>query len=150
MRRPWLGLTTCCLLLAAACADPVPGATPPPEELREQIHAATGHEPTSCTDFRGSAAEIEITTTGFSPECLIVSAGSRLTVVNNDFREHSLTVSDPTGNLVVRHIRVDAALQPGDEYLLDPVDSLLGVGIYPFWSKGDQQEGFTGSLIVRS
>jgi plastocyanin len=133
----------------AACADPLPTTRPPDEELREQIHAATGHEPPECTDFTAGDATITITATGFGPECVMVAPGSMLTVTNETDDEHTFTVSDGSGNVVVRHIRVDEVLPPDAAYDLAPVDDLLGEGIYPFWSKGHQEEGFNGTLIVR-
>jgi hypothetical protein len=39
-------------------------------------------------------------------------------------------------------------LPAGSDTVLDPVDGTLGAGIYPFWSKGHQEQGFAGSLIV--
>jgi plastocyanin len=136
-------------ILLAACADPLPTTSPPDQELREQIHAATGHEPPECTDFTSGVATITITAAGFEPECAMVSAGSELSVTNQTDDDHTFTVSDGSGNVVVRHIRVDESLPPGARYDLEPVDSLLGEGIYPFWSKGHQEEGFAGTLIVR-
>lgn len=145
-----VGLLALGLALTTACSEPLPVEAPPPEELREQIHAATGHEPAECTDFRGGAAELAVTETGFSTDCLIIMASSELVVVNEDEVAHTFTIGDPADNLVGRHIRVDVTLEPGDEYVLIPDDAFLGPGVYPFWSKGDQEEGFAGSLIVRT
>lgn len=137
------------MLLVAACGEELPTTAPPDSELREQIHAATGHEPPDCTDFTGGDAEIVITDDGFEPECAFVAAGSGLTVRNDTEQEHIFMASDPANNEVGRHIRVEEVISAGDEVTLDPVEETLGPEIYPFWSKGHQEEGFAGSLIVR-
>lgn len=146
---------TCLVPMAAlvialgACADPLPTTAPPEAELREQIHAATGHEPPDCTDFTGGDAEIVITTEGFEPECAVVAAGSGLTVRNDTNDQHTFIVSDPANSDVGRHIRVEEVIQDGGEITIEPVEATLGPEIYPFWAKDHQEEGFAGSLIVR-
>ncbi len=143
--RAVLGLVVMAWL--TSCSEPLPTTRPPDSELREQIHAATGHEPTDCTDFAGSDAVIAITDTGFEPECAMVATDSTLVVENQSGEEHTFTVSDGAGGDVVRHIRVDETLAPDGEYEL-VVEDQLGPAIYPFWSKGHQEEGYTGTLIV--
>ncbi|MCI0424776.1 MAG: hypothetical protein L0Z47_02865 [Actinobacteria bacterium] len=138
------------LLVLTACSDPAPVTAPTPEELREQIHAATGHEPTHCTDMTGGEGVLRVGGNGPDPECLIVSAESGLTVINTDGATHTFLVSDPANTDVVRHIRVEAVIEGDGQYVLDPVSSLLGVGIYPYWLKGEQESGQAGTMIVRS
>lgn len=138
-------LAVACLV---SCADTVPTTRPPDSELREQIHAATGHEPADCTDFTNGDGVISITATGFEPECAIVGVDSTLVVENRSDAEHTFTVSDGADSQVVRHIRVDETLAPDADYEL-LVEDLLGPAIYPFWSKGHQEDGFAGTLIVR-
>lgn len=137
------------VVVLGACSEPLPTTAPPEEELREQIHAATGHEPPDCTDFTGGDAEIVITTDGFEPDCAIVAAGRSLTVRNDTSEEHTFMASDPANNDVGRHIRIEEVIPAGAGITLDPVESTLGPEIYPFWSKDHQEEGFAGSLIVR-
>ncbi len=137
------------MLVGVACSEPTPTSRPPDEVLREHIHAATGHEPPACTDFAKGDALITITETGFEPDCLMVNTAASLTVVNETSTEHTFMVSDGADSLVVRHIRVEEAIPPGGEYVLDPVESLIGEEIYPFWSKGYQEQGYGGTLIVR-
>jgi plastocyanin len=145
VRLYWLAAL---VLALAACGEELPTTAPPESELREQIHAATGHEPPACTDFTGGEAEIVITDEGFEPECALVTADGGLSVRNETDDEHTFTVSDPANNTVGRQIRVDEVLIQGAEVTLDPIAETLGSGIYPFWSKGHQEQGFTGSLIV--
>jgi hypothetical protein len=132
-----------------ACSEPLPTTAPPESELREQIHAATGHEPPNCTDFTGGNAEIVITADGFEPDCALVAAGRALILRNETDEEHTFMASDPANNEVGRHIRIEEVLPAGAEITLDPLEATLGPEIYPFWSKGHQEEGFAGSLIVR-
>lgn len=136
-------------LSVGACSDPRPTTSPPDSELREQIHAATGHEPPECTDFGTASAEVVVTDTGFEPSCLSVSRSSAITITNRTAAEHRFIVGDPATSLVGRHIRVDEVVPAGGEYTLDPVESLLGEEFYPFWSQGLQDEGYAGTLIVR-
>lgn len=136
-------------LFSVSCSDPLPTTSPPDSELRLQIHAATGHEAPECTDFGAADATIEITTRGFDPDCAQVRLGAVLSFVNGTDIEHRILVGDPANSEVGRHIRVDAIVGAGGTYTLDPVDGLLDVEIYPFWSQGFQEDGFTGSLIVR-
>lgn len=137
------------VLTLVACGEELPTTAPPDSELREQIHAATGHEPPQCTDFSGGEAEIVITDDGFEPECVSVAADAGLVVRNDTDEEHTFMASDPADNEVGRHIRVEEVIPAGGEVMLDPVDETLGPEIYPFWSKGHQEQGFAGSLIVR-
>ena len=137
------------VVVLGACSEPLPTTAPPDSELREQIHAATGHEPPDCTDFTGGAAQIVITDEGFEPDCALVAAGRRLTVRNDTSEEHTFMASDPANNDVGRHIRIEEVLPAGAEITLDPLGATLGPEIYPFWSKGHQEEGFAGTLIVR-
>lgn len=136
-------------VVLGACSEPLPTTAPPDSELREQIHAATGHEPPDCTDFTGGAAEIVITDEGFEPDCALVAAGRGLTVRNDTGEEHTFMASDPANNDVGRQIRIEEVIPAGAEITLDPVEATLGPEIYPFWSKGYQEEGFAGTLIVR-
>lgn len=138
------------VLVGVACSEPAPTARPPDEVLREHIHAATGHEPPACTDFAEGDALITITDTGFEPDCLMVNTAASLTVSNETSAEHTFIVSDGADSLVVRHTRIEEVIPPGGEYVLDPVESLIGEEIYPFWSKGNQEQGYAGTLIVRT
>lgn len=137
------------VVVFGACSEPLPTTAPPDSELREQIHAATGHEPPDCTDFTSGAAEIVITADGFDPDCALVAVDRGLTIRNETSEEHTFMASDPANNAVGRHIRIEEVIPPGTETSLDPVEDTVGAGIYPFWSKGHQEEGFAGSLIVR-
>jgi hypothetical protein len=138
------------LLAIGACAEPEPVVAPTPEELREQIHAATGHEPTHCTDMTQGDGVLTLAATGPEPRCLIVAADSVLAVVNQDEVSHTVLVSDPANSVLGRHVRVEASVEAGAEYRLDPVSSLIGVGIYPYWLEGEQELGHAGTIIVRS
>lgn len=137
------------LLALAGCGEELPTTAPPDSELREQIHAATGHEPPDCIDFTGGDAEIVITDDGFESECVVAAAGSGLTIRNDTSEEHIFMASDPANNEVGRHIRVEEVIPGGGVFTLDPIEETLGPEIYPFWSKGHQEQGFAGSLIVR-
>jgi hypothetical protein len=133
-----------------ACSEDLPVDTPTDAELREQIHAATGHEPEQCSDNRNHDAELVIGESGVEPKCIIVSKGASLTIINADGQAHRFFVGDPANNEVGRHIRVDAQIESQGEYELDEVASLLGVGIYPYWVQGAQEDGFEGTIVVRS
>ncbi len=142
------GMLLATMIMIAGCSQPRPTNSPPDSELRLQIHAATGHEPPECTDFGDSDAEIEITADGFVPDCVMVSLGDVLTVSNNTDLEQRFIVGDPADSEVGRHIRVDEKIPSEAVYQLDPVDSLLGEEIYPFWLQGLQEQGYAGSLVV--
>ncbi len=142
------GILLALVIMASACSDPLPTTSPPDSELRLQIHAATGHEPPECTDFGASAAEIEITTDGFEPDCLSVALTGMLTISNNTESEQRFIVGDPANSEVGRHLRVDEIIAAGESYILDPIDALLDEEIYPFWLQGLQEQGFAGSLVV--
>jgi hypothetical protein len=123
---------------------------PTPEELREQIHAATGHEPTHCTDMTEADGELVLGAAGPEPKCLIVASDSPLRIINTDQAPHTFLVSDPANSQLGRHIRVEAEIAADETYVIQPVSSLLGVGIYPYWLKGEQEQGHAGTIIVRS
>ena len=142
-----LGAVT--VLILAGCGGGTVSETPPDEALREQIHAATGHEPQSCVDYRSRDALILITDQSIT-ECVIVNPSSNLTIRNQGTSPATFVASDPGGNMVVRHVRIEADLGPGDEYVISPTSELVGDGVYPYWVRGSQPEGKTGSLVVRS
>jgi hypothetical protein len=138
------------LVWVASCSRPLPTEAPTDEELREQIHLATGHDPTHCSDQRGGDASITIGATGVEPDCIIVSADSTLTIVNDDRTTQTFFVGDPATSATTRHIRVEAEIGPHREHHLEPVSGYLGIGLYPYWLRGIDDDAFTGTVIIRS
>jgi hypothetical protein len=148
MRRPLVPV----VLLLAACAAAPPTAlstsTSTPEQaaaLREQIHAATGHEPEACTAMMGETVSIEIGDVIAIPDCIIVQEGAELVVTNASSVEQRFAISDPP-NINVRHDIYVLEIPVGSEQAIAEVGERTQSGVYPFYIRGG--EPFSGFLVV--
>ncbi len=138
MKR-WLGL----LIIASACGGASPPASVPvPEDIRIQLHEATGHEPTEpCSDLRGSIAEIQITTDGFEPHCAIVSAEQDLIVSNEQNSDDTLIVADPpTEAEIPRHARGVFEVPAGESVTVTAIGERVGTGVWPCYGRESRHE----------
>ena len=136
------------LLVAACSAAPSAPATVPaatPEAMREQIHAATGHEPEACDSMMGDTASIRIQDEIALPDCIIVQEGARLLVSNDSSIEQRFAVSDPAG-VNVRHDIYVLELPAGSEDAIPEIGERTSSGVYPFYIRGG--EPFSGFLVV--
>jgi hypothetical protein len=136
-------------VVAAACSTAPngtpPDATPAIEELREQIHAATGHDPEACTSMIGETASIRIGDAIAIPECIILQEHTELVVSNDSSVDQRFAVSDPpTQN--VRHDIYVLEIPAGAEGSIPEVGERTNSGVYPFYIRGG--EPFSGFLIV--
>ena len=143
MRR-W---TVLILALVAACSN-APGVTTTTvgtEALRDQIHAATGHDPEACTSMMGESASIRIDDVIAIPDCIIVQEGARLIVSNASSVHQRFAVSDPP-NVNVRHDIYVLDIPVGSEQAIPEVGERTQSGVYPFYIRGG--EPFSGFLVV--
>src|SRR5688572_26471980 len=108
---------TAVVVIAAACSTS-PGGTPADaagaiEDMREQIHAATGHDPEACTSMMGEKASIRIGDEGSAiPGCIILQEHAELVVSNESSVDQRFAVSDPP-NQNVRHDIYVLEIPPG-------------------------------------
>jgi hypothetical protein len=134
-------------LLVAACSG-TPAATTNPadtEALREQIHAATGHDPEACTSMMGETASIQIDDVITIPDCIIVQEGAELVVSNASSVEQRFAVSDPP-NVNVRHDIYVLEIPVGSEEAIPEIGERTQSGVYPFYIRGGKP--FSGFLVV--
>ena len=143
MRR-WIALI---LALVAACSNRS-GATTTAvanEALRDQIHAATGHDPEACTAMMGESASIRIDDVIAIPDCIIVQEGAELIVSNASSVEQRFAVSDPP-SVNVRHDLYVLDIPVGSKESIPEVGERTQSGVYPFYIRGG--EPFSGFLVV--
>ena len=141
------------LCVATACGSDQPDSAGDPNQDREEIHAATGHEPApaDCADLSGGRnAELAQRRMAFEPDCLIVSVDQTISVTNHDGVPHTLTVVDPPGGPNPRHVRIDVEAEGGERVEVGRVGASMNAGSYPFYCRFHQAEGMTGTLIIRS
>lgn len=128
-------------LLLAAC-----GATPPaaqvelPADIRDQLHAASGHAEEDCVDLRSTRAAIAITVNGFDPECAIVSKGQSITIRNLQPEFDTWIVADPENNLVPRHIRLMRELESGDMEEIARIGEWAPTGVWPCYGRESRHQ----------
>lgn len=135
------------LALVAACANAsgVTDTTVAIEALRDQIHAATGHDPEACTSMMGESASIRIDDTIAIPDCIIVQEGAELIVSNASSVEQRFAVSDPP-SVNGRHDIYVLDIPVGSEESIPEVGERTQSGVYPFYIRGG--EPFSGFLVV--
>jgi hypothetical protein len=136
------------VMLAGCSGDPAATSvhsTAPSEELREQIHAATGHDPEACTSMMGETASIQIDDIMAIPDCIIVQEGTELVVSNASSVDQRFAVSDPA-NVNVRHDIYVLEIPVGSEGAIPEVGERTQSGVYPFYIRGG--EPFSGFLVV--
>ena len=143
MRR-WI---TAVVVIVAACST-TPGETPADatdaiEGMREQIHAATGHDPEACTSMMGETASIRIGDE--IPDCIILQESAELIVSNDTAFEQRFAVSDPPSQNVRNNIYV-LDIPAGAEGSIPEVGERTNSGVYPFYIRGG--EPFSGFLVV--
>ncbi len=135
-------------LLLAGCgtADPLTVTT-----NREDVHAATGHDPLDgdCADRREDSVELVVTDGGFEPACLIVTTDSILSVSNRSSVDHTFNVVDPPGPNP-RHTLIELSIPSGATVTVGRIGDTLGVGSWPFYSVTGDEGRPQGTLTVRS
>lgn len=143
MRRWSLALV---VTVAACSSGPAVTTAPTDDEaLREQIHAATGHDPEACTSMLGETASIQIDDEPAIPDCIIVQEGSELVVSNASSVDQRFAVSDPPG-VSGRHDIYVLEIPVGSEGAIPEVGERTNSGVYPFYIRGG--EPFSGFLVV--
>jgi hypothetical protein len=128
------------LLTLVACGGSPAGPTEIPDAIRDQLHAATGHEPDSCGDLRTGAAVIEITPEGFSPECAIVSIEQSIVVRNIQDTDDTWIVADPENNLVPRHVRILREIPAGGEVEVPLIRDIAPSGVWPCYGRESRHQ----------
>lgn len=111
-----------------------------PDVIRDQLHAAAGHEPGDCTDLRSGPAVIEITPDGFSPDCAIVSKDQSVLVRNTQRADDTWVVADPENNLVPRHIRLLLEIPSGTETTVDRIGEWAPSGVWPCYGRESRHQ----------
>lgn len=142
------GLIVSLVVVVAACsASPAVTTTAPlsPEELRQQIHEATGHDPEACTSMMGETASIAIDEAIAIPDCIIVQEGAQLVVSNETGVDQRFAVSDPP-SINGRHDIYVLEIPSGTEGSIPEVGERTNSGVYPFYIRGG--EPFSGFLVV--
>ena len=137
------------MAVVAACSTTPAGttsdATQAIENIREQIHAATGHDPEACTSMVGETASIRIGDEIAIPECIILQEHTELVVSNDSSVDQRFAVSDaPSQN--VRHDIYVLEIPAGAEGSIPEVGERTNSGVYPFYIRGG--EPFSGFLVV--
>jgi hypothetical protein len=138
---------TAVVVIVAACST-TPSETPADpteaiEGMREQIHAATGHDPEACTSMMGETASIRIGDE--IPDCIILQESAELIVSNDTTFEQRFAVSDPPSQNVRNNIYV-LDIPAGAEGSIPEVGERTNSGVYPFYIRGG--EPFSGFLVV--
>ena len=118
---------------------------------REDVHAATGHDPVDgdCADRREAAVELLVTDGGFDPACLIVTTDSVLSVSNRSSVDHTFNVVDPPGPNP-RHTLIELTIPAGATVEVGRIGDTLGVGSWPFYSVTGGKDRPQGTLMVIS
>jgi hypothetical protein len=118
---------------------------------REDVHAATGHDPVDgdCADRTEAAVELLVTDGGFDPSCLIVTTDSVLSVNNRTSVDHTFNVVDPPGPNP-RHTLIELTIPAGTTVEVGRVGDTLGVGSWPFYSVTGGKDRPQGTLTVMS
>ena len=118
---------------------------------REDVHAATGHDPidSDCADRTEGAVELVLTDEGFEPACLIVTTDSMLSVSNRSSVDHTFNVVDPPGPNP-RHTLIELSIPSGATVTVGRIGDTLGVGSWPFYSVTGEEDRPQGTLTVRS
>ena len=135
--------------VATACSTTPAGTPPDPSQatdaVREQIHAATGHDPDACTSMMGETASIRIEDEVAIPECIILQEHTELVVSNDSSVEQRFAISDAP-NQNVRHDIYVLEIPAGAEGSIPEVGERTNSGVYPFYIRGG--EPFSGFLVV--
>ena len=143
------GLIASVAILAAACSAAPAGTTvataPTPEQIREQIHAATGHDPEACTSMTGDTASISIDDNVAIPDCIIVQESTQLVVSNETDVDQRFAISDPP-SINGRHDIYVLKIPSGEEGSIPAVGERTNSGVYPFYIRGG--EPFSGFMVV--
>jgi hypothetical protein len=135
------------VVVAACSASPAVTTTAAlsPEELRQQIHEATGHDPEACTSMMGEVASIAIDDAIAIPDCIIVQESAQLVVSNETGVDQRFAVSDPP-SINGRHDIYVLEIPSGTEGSIPEVGERTNSGVYPFYIRGG--EPFSGFLVV--
>lgn len=133
------------LIAACSSAPEATTTTIPAEALRDQIHAATGHDPEACTSMMGDTAAIQIDDVIAIPDCIIVQESAELVVSNASSVDQRFAVSDPI-SVNVRHDIYVLEIPAGSEDAIPEVGERTQSGVYPFYIRGG--EPFSGFLVV--
>jgi hypothetical protein len=135
------------VVLVGACSTSPEATTTtvPAEALREQIHAATGHDPEACTSMMGETASIQIDDVIAIPDCIIVQEDAELVVSNASSVEQRFAVSDPP-TVNVRHDIYVLEIPAGSQGAIPEIGERTQSGVYPFYIRGG--EPFSGFLVV--
>ncbi|MGQ0847953.1 MAG: hypothetical protein ACT4OP_02310 [Actinomycetota bacterium] len=127
--------------LFAACSGPSePATVDVPQEIRDQLHAATGHTIEDCVDLRGGTALIEINDGGFLPECSIVSRDQSVELTNRQDLDDTWIVADPENNLVPRHIRLLREVAAGEQVRVERIGEFAPTGVWPCYGRESRHQ----------
>ncbi len=113
-----------------------------PEDIRDQLHEATGHEPAvNCSDLRRIQPRSQITTDGFEPHCVIVAADQDLIVRNSQNIDDTLIVADPpTEAEIPRHARGVFEVAAGESTTVTGIGERVGTGVWPCYGRESRHE----------
>jgi hypothetical protein len=135
-------------VLLAGCGAATPATV---TSEREDLHAATGHDPMEgdCADRRDEVVELVVADDGFEPACLIVTTESVLSIHNRSSVDHTFNVVDPPGPNP-RHTLIELTIPAGSTVEVGRVGDTLAVGSWPFYSLTGGKDRPQGTLTVRS
>lgn len=129
------------LLASVACSGGDQTGPDLPDNIRDQLHAATGHEPDECIDLRASEAVIEINDEGFLPACAIVASDQNVSVVNRlEFDEAWIVADPPTEAEIPRHTRMVFEVATGAIGIVEAIGDHVGSGVWPCYGRESRHQ----------
>ena len=106
-----------------------------------------GSTPTSPTPTTPGAATITITASGVSPRTVTVSAGSRVTFVNNDTRAHDMASDPHPEHSACPAINDVGFLQPGQSRTTGNLTTARTCGFHDH--NRDTDTSLQGSIVIQ-
>jgi len=129
------------LLALVACGGGDQTGPNLPDNIRDQLHAATGHDPDDCIDLRASDAVIEINDEGFLPACAIVASDQNVSVVNRlEFDEAWIVADPPTEAEIPRHTRMVFEVATGATGIVETIGDHVGSGVWPCYGRESRHQ----------
>jgi hypothetical protein len=129
-------------LLVVGCGGSPATSVELPDDIRDQLHEASGHEAGgACVDLRDTTAAVAITEDGFEPHCVIVTAAQDLVLTNAQTIDDTLIVADPpTEAEIPRHARGVYAVAAGATEVVSAIGERVGTGVWPCYGRESRHE----------
>jgi plastocyanin len=105
--------------------------------------------PSAPTDGSASGRTVTITSTGASPETLMIAPGTRVLFVNNDTRAHNMTSDPHPEHDACPEINVVGLLSPGQSRETGNLNAVRTCGFHDHDNPPPAGSRWTGSLVIR-